>query len=85
MAIQDDMQHKNTQAQVLWAYVYVVRSGDYRKVGYTLDLKSRLAQLQTGSPVELVLEQRFIVDRRYVAFAEFVLHERLKQHHAHGE
>jgi hypothetical protein len=79
------MQPKDSSTQVVWAYVYVIRSGDCRKIGYTLDLKSRIAQLQTGSPVELVLEQRFVIDRRFATFAEFLFHAHLKQHQAHGE
>lgn len=84
-ALQGDMQLKERSAAAIWAHVYVIRSGGYRKIGYTANLKSRLAQMQTNSPTELVVDRRYVVDRRFAAIAEFLLHERLQHRHVRGE
>ena len=38
------------------SYVYLIRSIEYYKIGIANDVESRLAQLQTGNPNELVIE-----------------------------
>lgn len=36
-------------------YIYKIRAGSFIKIGITYDVKSRIAQLQTGSPYRLEL------------------------------
>jgi len=37
------------------AHVYVMKSGSYYKIGWAIDPKKRLKQLQTGNPREIRL------------------------------
>lgn len=45
-----------TVPEDFWSYVYIMRCGDYHKIGITENLDNRINQIQTGNPypIELV-------------------------------
>jgi hypothetical protein len=69
---------------IFMGYIYFVRSGDYVKIGRTEDrLKSRLSQLQTGSPVILVLVA--YIELKDTSEAEKKFHEHFSEFWQAGE
>lgn len=56
------------------SYVYVIRSGEYCKIGIAADVQARLASLQTGNPVTLTLVTQF--EFANPAPVEQVLHQK---------
>lgn len=64
-------------------HLYVIRCGDYVKIGVTNDVDKRLKQLQTGNPSQLVLEY---VEARYKPEkAEKWLHQVFQHKRINGE
>ena len=64
-------------------WVYIIRSGDFVKIGITDDVERRLCSLQIGNPVKLVLMAKFKTwDASRI---ESELHDRLGGHRERGE
>lgn len=57
-------------------YIYLIRSGEYFKIGIANDPASRLAQLQTGNPQELEIYSCFSFDD--ASSVERALHQAFK-------
>lgn len=47
--------------------VYVLKAGDFYKIGYANNFKSRLAHIQTGCPFDIEVVKLFGMDSRKVA------------------
>lgn len=62
-------------------YVYFVEGSGLLNIGVAMDVRDRVASLQVGSPVKLVIRATFPgghgVERQF--------HERWAAHHSHGE
>lgn len=56
---------------------------EYIKIGRTTDLKNRLTQLQTGSPIDLILEYHVLSED--VVSTENKFHEKFNEHRKRGE
>jgi hypothetical protein len=67
------------------SYVYLIRNGEsfLFKVGIAQDVESRLAQLQTGNPVELVVESSYEFPNAEII--EKVLHQKWSSVRTRGE
>ena len=67
--------------------VYVIRDGDYAKVGIARDALERVAQLQTGNPRDLEVIYTVDVGAEFAGRVEQVAHGwlRRKYEHARGE
>lgn len=62
--------------------IYAVKAGDFIKIGFTKgDVRERIAQLQTGCPMELQLIGTGPGGR----YMESSIHAILKDYRAHGE
>lgn len=55
-------------------FVYVIRGGQCRKVGYAADLKARLQQLQCGNPSKLTVAWSVAVPAAYARSIEAEAH-----------
>jgi hypothetical protein len=68
-------------------YLYAVSDGCAIKLGYSSNIKKRIAAMQTGHPIDLVLEWRYYTGRsKYgAAKAERMLHRHCSQHRLRGE
>lgn len=67
-------------------YVYLIKCRsvpEYHKVGVALDVENRMAQLQTGSPFELVVEDCFAFDNAEIV--ERAIHQAWKNKRVRGE
>jgi len=64
-------------------YLYLIRSEDYYKIGIASDVESRLAQLQTGNPIQLELVDCYSFND--AAPVEKVLHNKFSACRAVGE
>lgn len=67
-------------------YVYLIRMGDttYHKVGISqTDVRQRLAQLQTASPIDLILLAYY--EQPDPLEVERAIHRALREYHARGE
>jgi len=68
------------------SYVYIVRSGNYYKIGKADDINSRLVQLQTGNPEKLVLISAIECPTATAALKlEAELHTKLGKYSLHHE
>ena len=66
--------------------LYMIRAGDYLKIGYTTNLDKRLSSIQTGNPLPLSIECALECETVGQAkMAEKKLHSRYKRHRAVGE
>jgi hypothetical protein len=65
------------------SYVYLIRSIEYYKIGIANDVESRLAQLQTGNPNELVIEACYEFPNSQTV--EAVLHQKFIYVRKRGE
>lgn len=65
------------------AQVYILSCGDLIKIGVTNDIKQRLASLQTGNPVPIVLE--YIEDKNQPYKVESYLHRTFNSYRIRGE
>lgn len=65
------------------SYIYLIQSVEYFKIGIANDLESRLAQLQTGNPNELVIESCYEFSNAQAI--ETVLHQKFNSVRKHGE
>ena len=63
--------------------IYIIRSGEYYKVGITNNVKKRLGDLQVGNPVKLEVIRAFTVHNPYLR--EDMVHQALKDYHVRGE
>ena len=69
-------------------YLYLIKSPyssyqSYFKVGVSSDVESRLAQLQTGNPLELTIEEVYGFENAEIA--ERAIHQAWKEHRVRGE
>lgn len=64
-------------------YLYLIKSGEYHKIGIASDVRSRMAQLQTGNPIALVLESCYEFDNPQPV--EQSLHQRFDSKNQNGE
>lgn len=62
-----------TPHKKLWSYVYVIRCGEYIKIGKAFNLDNRLNSLQCGNPYELELINAVRI--KEALYAEKVIHE----------
>lgn len=62
-------------------FVYIIKSGDYAKVGYSRFPQNRLAMLAKYSPMPSVLARTFEGGK----WLEHRLHRYLVEQHQHGE
>lgn len=62
--------------------VYLVKGGERIKIGYSADIRSRLHDLQVGSPVTIEFIGAIVGAS---AADERCLHARFAEYHAHGE
>lgn len=67
------------------SYIYVIEGAGLRKIGLSRAPKQRLADLQSGSPVKLVLERTRCVRHAFVYPTERHAHSILKPYRSHGE
>jgi hypothetical protein len=66
--------------------VYVIRGGDFVKIGVATNLKKRLDILRTGSPFELIVLGTFsVADKEAACDLELSLHHMFLAHHVRGE
>ena len=63
-------------------YVYLVKSGDFIKVGRTTNIKGRMRALKTANPHVELVGKKWVKDSEYV---ERAMHEKLSIHHFSGE
>lgn len=63
--------------------VYIIRDGEYAKVGIARDTLERVAQLQTGNPRDLEVAYTINVDTEYAGWIEREAHARLRRKHEH--
>lgn len=61
--------------------IYMVKCGNYVKIGKAKDVQKRLSQLQIGSPQKLELIGSTFVDEAM----EFYLHNKLEKYRVRGE
>jgi len=67
-------------------YVYLIRAGDFIKIGHAKDPENRLAGMQTGSPHQLDLIAKMPFQTKLIAHEyELELHRRLADFHYRGE
>lgn len=67
-------------------YVYVITDGTFLKIGMANDVRKRLAQLQTGNPMELHLIKCYAFSNRTEASKyERELHLKYGDYRKHGE
>jgi hypothetical protein len=64
-------------------WVYLIQAGEYTKIGIARNVRVRLATLQTGQPIRLVL--RGAVELEDYTGAEAELHEMFSAQRVHGE
>lgn len=67
-------------------YVYLIKCNsqpEYYKVGIAIDVENRLAQLQTGSPFELTIEECYSFDNAEIV--ERAIHQAWKKVRVRGE
>ncbi len=63
--------------------IYIIRSGEYYKVGISQNVLKRLDAMQTGNPVELEVISIYTTNNPLLC--EAIIHDRLKQHYVRGE
>lgn len=66
-------------------YLYVLRCGDYMKVGRSNFPHRRARQIAAGNPYEVELVYQAEVRDPGIALAEETAHRRLAEHHHRGE
>lgn len=67
-------------------YIYFIKAGKYLKIGMSDDPEKRLTQLQTGSPLELVLSDKVKVRSESEAKAvESAMHIHFRDNRIKGE
>lgn len=68
-------------------YLYAISNGEHVKIGMAVDVKKRMANLQTGSPTQLKIEwyKHCAEDSKEAKRQETKLHRRLKAFHVRGE
>jgi len=66
-------------------YLYLLEAGGLFKVGISNDVRKRLAGLQGASPVPVRLVMYRRINRATARRVEKYAHERLREHHSHGE
>lgn len=64
-------------------YIYLISCNGYFKVGIANDVESRLAQLQTGSPYELQIEECYEFENSEIV--EKAIHQAWKANRVRGE
>lgn len=64
-------------------FIYLIRCGEYHKIGITSDVKARLSMMQTGSPHKLTLTACWPVQN--AKEDERQLHSMLESYHIRGE
>lgn len=64
-------------------YVYIIKQGDFFKIGKTYNLQSRLAGLQTATPEKIKIVAYVETDE--LCALEKELHKEMKPFHSHGE
>lgn len=67
--------------------VYMIRAGDYIKIGYSHDPDARLKSMETGNPLsmEIIWQQDMGPVARTAKLAESRLHTRFEKHRHKGE
>lgn len=65
--------------------LYLIRAGNFVKIGVSKNIKSRLKTLQTSNPVELKLLAYTIGNDEYDYIIESEIHEEFEDHRAKGE
>lgn len=45
----------------LWSYIYIVKCGEFYKIGYTFNLQSRVDSFKTSNPYKIEVEFSFKV------------------------
>lgn len=65
------------------SFVYLVRSGDFYKIGIADNPAERLAQMQTGNPAKLVLVRAW--PSHQAQREERLIHSLLQRYHHAGE
>lgn len=65
------------------SYVYLIQSNEFYKIGIANDLKTRLAQLQTGNPTELLILACYEFPNAQAV--EIALHQKYKNVRKRGE
>lgn len=67
-------------------FVYIMRSGDFVKVGIAANVEARRFKLQMASPHPVTVHAKYGTGARvYARLAERAIHEDLKDHRLHGE
>ena len=66
-------------------FLYVVRCGDFVKVGLAADVRRRLRDFEAMTPYEVVLVGKTVVRADKAGMAERVAHEALADTHHRGE
>jgi hypothetical protein len=64
-------------------FIYAIGGGPFIKIGHARDVDSRLSQLQTGSPFDLVVLER--CECNYPDVLEGLWHKRLRKYRKQGE
>lgn len=68
------------------AFVYVMRSGKYYKIGWAVDPEKRMKEMQVGNPKKIRIIGRFPVSTHKKARKlEAAIHQKFKHQHHRGE